>query len=209
MTAKEEAKTRKIAEKFWMNSRDYPNYPFIKERRLYEVNYLVPQIKNCNSLLDLGCGDGALIHCLMHLTHVKQYYGYDLSENLLRKVDHRVKTKRYDCYRPTKLPRTDVTIIGALFPYLFDDAVIRKVLKLVQSKTLYVRAVCTLEKKDKTIQTFSKQLGRQYSARYMTLSHTLDLIGESFTVVAVDRIYPDEIESQFGTKQFYIKAFRK
>lgn len=202
-------RAKDTAREFWRGSSAYPKYPFIKERRLCELNYLVPQIKDCGSLLDLGCGDGALLNCLVHLTNIKRFYGYDLSAKLLKNVNSRVQTRVFDCYHPTRLPRTDVTIIGALLPYLFDDEVIKRVLELVRSEILYVRAVCTLEKEDKTIQTFSKQLGRNYSARYMTLPRTLNLIGEFFNIVAVDRIYPDEIESQFGTKQFYIKGSKK
>jgi hypothetical protein len=47
---------RKVAKVFWNESSEYPSNGIIKERRLHEVNYIVPKLKNAGSLLDLGCG---------------------------------------------------------------------------------------------------------------------------------------------------------
>lgn len=196
-----------IAKKFWEESRDYPEYGNIEKRRLFELNYLVPKLKG-ESILDLGCGDGSLLNCLIHLTNFKKFFGYDLSANLLKKVNPIVETKVYDCYNPQPLPPTDVTIMTGLLIYLFEDEVVENILSLVKSPTIFIRTTCTLGKEDELINNFSQQLQKEYAAFYRTLPHTMELISRFFKIESVDRIYPDEIESKFGTKQFYIKATR-
>lgn len=201
--------SKDTAKEFWEQSVDYPPYKFIKERRLFEVNYLVPRLKGVKSLLDLGCGDGDLIKCLAPLTHIEKFYGYDLSANLLKHLERIAETKVYDCYSGEPLPQTDVTLMTGLTIYLFEDEAIDKLMSLVQSPVVYVRSTCTLKDEDELIDTYSKELGRNYSARYTTLEHLLKVIGKRFTIEDVSRIYPDDIESAFGSKQFYIKGVKR
>ena len=44
---------------------------------------------------------------------------------------------------------------------------------------------------------------------YRTVPKTHALLSSTFEVTAVDRVYPDELESSFGTKQFYFEARRR
>jgi len=197
---------REIAKKFWESKKKYPKYDNIKQRRFYELNYLIPRLKG-NSLLDLGCGDGALLECLLRLTDLK-LYGYDLSENLLNNIDKKIETKIYDCYNPGPLPKTDITIFASVIVYLFDDKVVDKILSLIKSDTLFIRAPCTLKDKDELINSYSEKLEEQYAALYRTVPHLFELINRHFIIEDVTRVYPDEIESNFGTKQFYFKCVR-
>jgi len=193
------------AKKFWQDSVEYPEYGTIKERRLYELNYLVPKLKG-ESLLDLGCGDGALLNCLINLTHFKKLYGYDLSANLLKHVHPLIETKVYDCYKPDPLPNTDVTIVAGVLPFLFEDKVVDRVLELVKSPVLFLRTPCALGKESIYVNKYSQELKRDYASLYRTISQVMDIVSKRFKIESVDRIYPDSIESKFGTKQFYIKA---
>lgn len=196
-----------VAKQFWKDSQEYPEYGTIKERRLHELNYLVPQLKG-ETFLDLGCGDGALLNCLVHLTHFTKYYGFDLSENLLKHVSPLVETRVYDCYKPEPLPETDVTVMAGVLPFLFEDEAADAVLSLIKSPVVFIRTPCTLNKDSEYVNRFSEELKRDYASLYRTLPHVLNLIGRHFRIEAVDRVYPDEIESKFGTKQFYIKGVK-
>ncbi len=44
--------------------------------------YLVPRLEKTQGrkrLLDLGCGDGSLLECLLRITDFEQLYGYDIA----------------------------------------------------------------------------------------------------------------------------------
>ena len=55
--------------------------------------------------------------------------------------------------------------------------------------------------------------GRESQSRrlrlYRTITRTHDLIARNFCVTAVDRVYPDELEFPFDTKQFYFEGRRR
>ena len=152
------------------------------------------------SKLDLGCGDGSLLACLIRLTDFEEYYGLDVAQDLLKEVDPRVKTAVYDLLSPGPLPATDVTIVAGVIQYVFDDEAVRRALSLIHSPLVLVRSTCTLLPEDERV------VRDDYGSLYRTLQHTLALLSEDFVVAAVDRVYPDEIESKFGTKQFYFEA---
>ena len=54
---------------FWQAQEQYP-FAFTRRRRIHELNYLVPRLDRAGgrSLLDLGCGDGSLLECLLRLS---------------------------------------------------------------------------------------------------------------------------------------------
>ena len=74
-------RTTEIAKSFWQAQEQYP-FAFTNHRRIHELNYLVPRLKKVEgkSLLDLGCGHGSLLECLVHLTDYEEFHGYDISE---------------------------------------------------------------------------------------------------------------------------------
>ncbi len=193
---------------FWKKQKKYPNYDYIKERRLHELNYLVPRLCHVNSLLDLGCGDGSLISCLSKLTEVKKYYAYDISKYLLKNVPNFAIKKEYDICSLQKLPKTEVTILGGVLIYILDDLIAFKALTNINSKILYLRNPVTFKKNRENIDTFSKQLNSRYIACYRTIPEILQLL-KNWSVTEITRLYPDSIESKFNTKQFYFKCVRR
>jgi len=130
------------ARKFWVNQEQYPNYGTIKDRRLHELNYLIPKIKDKGSLLDLGCGDGALIKCLKELTNIETFYAFDIAEKMM--VNIPAITGYYDCYNPVDLPKTDVTVFSGVIPFLFDEDIIHDNLSRIQSDLIYIKSPCSM-----------------------------------------------------------------
>ena len=198
-------KYQTTAKNFWKAQKIYPLYQYTKDCRLYEINYLIPNIINSDSLLDLGCGDGALIKCLQQLTHINKYYAYDVSSSLMGKFTKDVITKVYDCTAPTKLPLTDVTVIGSVLPFLLDDNKVLKLFDKIKSDKIYVSAPCTEKKEDELIRVYSKQFKCKYVAKYRTIENVLTLLRQKFTILDMIRTYPDSIESEFGTKHYYFE----
>lgn len=193
-----------IASAFWKAQTQYP-FPFTRRRRLYELNYLVPRLARTEGkrLLDLGCGDGSLLECLLRLSDFEEFYGYDLSPELLRDIDPRVRTAVFDITNPGPLPPVDAAILAGVIQYIFDDGAVAALLAKLDSPIVWLRSTCTLKAAGERV---SKD---GYASYYRTVPETHALLASVFDVTAVDRIYPDELESPFGTKQFYFEARRR
>lgn len=188
--------------KFWESRKDYPRFA-TKLRRFYELQYLVPQLKG-KSLLDLGCGDGSLINCLMATTDIETYYGYDLSPSLLEHVNKNVKTQIYDCTKPTRLPKTDITIMAGLIQCIESDEDVLRLFDMIRSDTIFLRTACTPD--NTCITKYSENLGSDYASYYRSVQNVIYLLEEYFTIQDVCRVYPDEIESKYGSHQYYFKV---
>lgn len=195
----------KIAENFWTTKNDYPAYGNIKQRRLHELNFLFPKLQG-ESILDLGCGDGALINCLYHITNFKNYFAFDWSKNLLKGVNHNIQTKFYDCNNPQDLPKVDTIIFAGVLPFIFEDGKVLELFDKFSANNIFIRTPCNLGTSREIVNTFSDNLQEQYSSVYRTVDEVKNLINKKFKLVDVSRIYPDEIESKFGTKQYYFVA---
>lgn len=191
------------AKRFWEGVIEYPVFGS-KQRRLHEVAWLIPKLDGVETLLDLGCGSGELLELLLRMTDIKKFYGRDLSANLLAKVDKRVDTDVYDIYAGGQLPEVDAIILGCVLQYIFEDDIILKLLESLNCKKLFVRSACNSE--ELVINKFSEEMGGEYSSRYMTLEYLLKLLSHSFAIVDVRRAYPDNIESKYGTKQWFIEC---
>lgn len=195
---------KNIAKKFWDREK-YPDYGHIKQRRLLELNWLLPRLSG-KTLLDVGCGDGSLGNCLLELTDLK-ITGCDFSEKMMHSA--RFPTFVYDAYSGAALPVADQTIIAGVIQYLFEDKAVVSLLEAVKSPVLFLRTACTLKDQTEVVNHHSEKLGEEYSSRYLTLEKTLELVNKVFRVEDVVRIYPDSLESAFGTKQFYIKGRKR
>lgn len=200
----------KTAKKFWTDAARYPNYGTTKQRRLHELNYLVPRLKG-NTLIDLGCGDGALLNCLLNLTEFKKFYGFDISKCLLNNLHPSIQKQVIDFYdfNPKILPQSDAVIMAGVIAYIFNDDVVDHVLGSLPTNELFLRVPCTLKSKRELINSYSTDLDSEYASIYRTLSEVTDLIKPHFDIISVDRVYPDSIESKYDTKQYYIHGTKK
>ena len=198
------------AKRFWQSQNAYPEYNAnIQLRRLYELNYLVPKLQDINSLIDLGCGSGSLIRCLRELTPIKQYEAFDLSPQLIKKLDGLSDVNTTICDFSKDIikifPTTDVAICTGVLNYLFSDRLVLKFLERIQASILYFRVICS--DKEEIINHYSKDLNANYASIYRTLDGQIKLLRDKYIINEdPERIYPDELESKYGTKQYYIKC---
>ena len=201
---------RERAREFWTTKIRYPYGDKIKARRLYEINYLVPRLQTDRTILDLGCGDGSLIRCLDKLLVVDQWFAYDISARLIIELYEIATTAVVDLYKEIDLPTTDATIMAGVFPFIFEDEVVDRILANIQSPNLFVRVPCTIHDTRVQVNEFSEDLGEEYAAVYRTVPEMWGLLDKHFTITSIDRVYPDKIESlEFSTRQFYFRCHGK
>jgi SAM-dependent methyltransferase len=195
--------TTETATNFWQSQSAYP-FPFTRKRRIHELNYLLPRLERIGgtSLLDLGCGDGSLLECILRLSDFTELHGCDVAIDLMRAIDPRIRTFEFDISKPCELPKVDATIVAGVIQYVFDDDVVAGMLERITSPVVWVRSTCSLDAQGE------KVVRDGYASFYRTLPATHALISRHFKITAVDRIYPDELESKFGTRQFYFEARR-
>ena len=199
----------KISKGFWQNVKRYPDYPNTKQRRLIDVNFIVSNVTNLNSVLDLGCADGYLLIALREFTDAKKFYGYDISENLLHKLGLRwgkvkgLELKVCDFTNNTNYPQVDLTLSMGLFPYIFDYTDLYNIIANIKSNKFIVRAPCTVKDQDDYINTYSEDLLSNYSSIYRTTQSYLSILRIFYTNIYIEKAYPNEIESKYGTKQFF------
>jgi hypothetical protein len=123
----------------------------------------------------------------------------------MRGVNPRIPTFAYDCRQPGPLPATDIAVSAGVLPYLFEDVEVMALLRQIKAPLLFVRTPCG---NDERVDSFSKELGAPYKSRYRSVEQLVGLLGQHYRSVTADRVYPDDIESAFGTKQWYFTARR-
>ena len=77
------------------------------------------------------------------------------------------------------------------------------------TKKLFLRSPCTLKAEDEYVNVYSDKLKSNYSSKYRTVSNMIKSLEKYFVIESIDRVYPDNIESEFDTKQFYFCARSK
>jgi SAM-dependent methyltransferase len=193
--------TTETATAFWKAQTRYP-FAFTRKRRLHELNYLVPRLQKTGGkrLLDIGCGDGSLLECLLRTTDFDEFYGYDIAVELMHGINPKIRTAAFDIANPGPLPDVDVTIVASVIQYVFEDAHVDALFASLTAPVVWVRSTCTVKPQAERV------VRDGYAAHYRTLPDVHALLSRHFEIAAVDRAYPDELESAFGTRQYYFEA---
>jgi len=216
-----EESIQRVSNAFWSGRpASYPNYGSTKKRRLHEINYVLQQLQSLDgslgSLVDIGCGTGSTVTCLQELTDISSYYCYDISSGMLSTLDTRslrgatIHSNIVDLANlPAgfSFPKADVTICFGVFQYLSDE-VVSKLLRNINSRSLLIRDACYMPHEGRqVINTYSEQLSAQYACRYRTVTEYLQLCCDTdsgWHLKDLRRAFPDSIESNFGSKQWFV-----
>lgn len=191
-----------VSKKFWRMINTYPDYPHLLKRRFLDLVCILGNIKNAESILDIGCADCSMLILLQELTPIKRFYGIDISNTMMRTRPGLI-LQVADLTQEYNLPKTDVTTCFGMFPYIFEKEDMCNILKNIKSDLFLVRAPCTSHKIDEYINKFSVELNNEYSAIYRTVDSYKKIFSSVFNVIETLRAYPDEIEGNYGTKHYY------
>ena len=197
------------AKTFWMSRKRYPSFTCNFQRRYLDLGIILKYIDDTNSILDLGCGEGQNLLMLRELTDIKDYYAYDLSsvfiDNLIKRWGNcsGLNAEVVDFTIIDDIPKVDMCICMGVMLYIIDDNDLKHILSSICSRSFICRVPCSLERNRVVIDKFSEEHGYEYAAVYRTVPEYMSILSEFFDIKSIDRCYPDEIESKYGTKQFF------
>jgi len=206
-----------VAKRFWQSREDYPNYPNTLQRRFIDTSYVLPWVVDAKSLVDLGCGDGSMIIVLREFTKINTFFAFDISQKLLDRLvvkygnyeDDAILIAKASDFTKSEFPKADATISMGSFLYVFEYEDLNNILANIRSNTFIVRVPCTMKSQDEYINTYSEDLGSDYSAVYRTTSNYFSIFSKYFTKVHMERAYSDDIESKYGTKHYFFRCDRR
>lgn len=197
------------ARQFWSSRREYPCYGNIKQRRYHEILYVINKtgFSPVDTLVDVGCGDGSFVKCLDCLLQISKIYCYDYSTSLMENIsDTKIIKSFFDCNDVSMfgcLPSCQILMFGGVINFMFEDQLVVDLLRHFKAQHIFIRSPCTMRDSNHQIDTFSEQLKQDYSCIYRTVKNTEELIVSSgLRIIDQSRIYPDDIESQFDTRQY-------
>ncbi|MCZ9938571.1 class I SAM-dependent methyltransferase [Brachyspira hyodysenteriae] len=109
-------------------------------------NYVSEYLKNIdyNKLLDIGCGTGYLINMLKKYKATAEFYGLDLSEEMINiSKSKNIKDAEFILGSANKLPFNDntfdiVTCIQSFHHYPYPDEAMKEVYRVLKKGGIYI-----------------------------------------------------------------------
>ncbi|MDD5596353.1 MAG: class I SAM-dependent methyltransferase [Victivallaceae bacterium] len=202
---------QEVIQKFWRSRGS--DATWLSGQRLFaNINWIIPKVQqNTDVIMDIGAGSGELTMALALFLDFKKCHLLDINENLLNEAGKKIhfinpKAQIYcnaiDISDLKEFSTVDLCLCLGVIIYLLDDDILRKFLAKINCKQLFLRAPCTLKDEDEEICTYSEALQAKYAAKYRTVNNTVSIIEEFFAIKEYGRVFPDSIESKFGTKQY-------
>jgi trans-aconitate methyltransferase len=197
-----------VAKDFWSTRLEYPPFPYRKERNAEDLKYLLSYF-NFNSIghiLDYGCGTGELLTILSYFSNAI-LYGVDLPSPMYEHTRQKLSQVATFFMPEDPLPWTDLLICFGVLHYICDDIYAAHTLSHFKSQALLLRCPCSIDKRVE-INKFSPELGGAYAANYRTVEETASLLSPVWKVIDIRRAFPEEIESKYGSRQFFFRCSR-
>lgn len=190
------------AQQYWRFHNGIWSWP--KERYFYDIQFLFQYLNGVNSLFDFGCGEGTHLELLSNLTNLK-LFACDLDSPLFTKARLKLKNK-VNFVELNERPIVDMTTSFSVILYMFDDQEVLDYLKTLNASILILRVPCNSTRLQ--INKFSDELSARYAAIYRSVAEVESLISQSWKLENVSRAFPDELESKYGTQQYYFVGKR-
>ncbi len=209
----------RTARAYWSSRID--TFQDVPGRLRHVAEWILPRLpERLDTLSDLGCGSGRMSLLVTQLVEVRRVLLVDISDVCLKEAEGlwgpasrrrtRIEPLRRDLAGIRgSLPPSDLGLFLGVMLYLIRDEQVDNLLRSCSCRQLIVRTPCTLKPEDEVIDVYSEAVRGRYAANYRTLDHTVSLLSRHYTVSEVERIYPDELESKFGNRQFIFNCFRR
>jgi len=214
---KELNKAQEVVNSFWSKKNKPESYWISEERISYNIKWISRVLNAPRCLIDAGTGDGTLLARIIEIFPVKKCIIVDINPiNIMNAKDKLLAINpemevQAECgdILDLNVGAIDLFLALGLFHYALEDFSIVDILNHIQAKQLLVRVPCTMKPDDELIVKYSQELGSEYAAKYRTVDNMKKLLSEFYTIKSCERIFPDHIESKYGTKQFAFNCYRK
>lgn len=211
-----------VSNTFWQALNKYPDFPSHQLRQDIDVVKISRFIQSVDaadiqSVLEIGCGD---CYVLKQLEKEYSIYGIELygldyinsffiqQVNKIREAGSKINFGRLPSL-PSCRKADFVFFLGGLH-YVINKKAISDFKKEINNSNKYLLIRCPCDPHKTTIiNKYSEELRAQYAAIYRTVQDVISLFSNEWNLLSIERAFHDDVESKFGTKQYYFLFERK
>lgn len=207
---------------YWKGIEAYPAFTIDKEALwIIDAELVLEFLKEGYSLLELGAGTGRLAQLLLERGTPSRYdivepnpnWAHSISESFSRNFRVQVFPQTVSEYNALHTGEVaDLAIAFGWATYLIHDDSLHRSLAGLPAKRLLLKAPEPPQERFSRLRVdhFSKELGTHYISLYRSASETCRLVRNAGWIVTELRrsIYPEPMESAYGSRTFLIVAER-
>ncbi|MBI3117498.1 MAG: hypothetical protein HYZ00_02355 [Candidatus Hydrogenedentes bacterium] len=225
LTARWDAHAKELEEeslRYWMGLRDYPAFTVDKEA-LWKIDaaLLLEHIKEDERILEMGAGLGRLIEPALAQGKLSRYSVIEPNPHWAQAIaDRFVNEPRVRVFPQTvadyvaqeAVEQADVALGFGWATYLIHDGSLHRCLSRLPASKLLLKAPEPPQERFARLRVdhYSRELGTRYISLYRSASETCRLVRNAGWIVRELRrnLYPDHLESAYGSRTFLIVAER-
>jgi CTP:molybdopterin cytidylyltransferase MocA len=208
--------------RYWTGLEAYPTFTVDKEAQwAADVDLVLEHLNEGDRLLELAAGTGRLAASLLSRAKVSHYAIVEPNPNWSKAIAERfagetvveVFTKTVAGYvEGNGTQAADLAVAFGWAPYMIHDDSLHGSLARLRCTKLLLKAPEPPQERFSRLRVdhFSKELGARYISLYRSASETCRLVRNAGWLVRELRrnVYPDHIESAYGSRTFLIVAER-